>query len=83
MIKFSAWGYLDLTLLGLEVNGMQVPNDNRIIHGVFGISILPGRDVMCACDHVKECESVDHDWNELEIREITTQMLSIWHHSKQ
>lgn len=49
------------------------------VTGVINPSIF----APCACDYVKECESIDHDWNILEITEITTQMLSIWHHSKQ
>lgn len=49
MIKCSIWGYLDLTFLGMGVDGMQVPKDNCIIHGVFGIFDLLGCDVMCVC----------------------------------
>ena len=61
MIKWFAWGYLDLTLLGLEVNRMEVPKYNHIIHGLFGIFVIQGCDVMGACDYVKECASVGHD----------------------
>lgn len=49
-------GHLDLTLLGLEVSGMQILKDNHIIHGVFGIFVLLGCNVTCACDYVKDVE---------------------------
>ena len=59
--------------MGLKVKGMQVLRDNFIVHEVFGIFLLPGDDVMCACNYVKERGNVGHDRNKLEIIETTTQ----------
>lgn len=65
MIEWFAWGYLKLTLLGLAVNKLEIPKYNRIIHGVFGIFVLQGRDVMGACDYAKERGGVGHDRNKV------------------
>jgi hypothetical protein len=35
---------------------MQILEVDCIIHGVFGIFVLLGSDVICACDKVKDVE---------------------------